>query len=68
MVEVFKTNVVSKQEASLLVEVLQKKYPHAKINFDLDDCDRILRMKGFVEAEEVEYLLTQKGYYCKVIL
>ena len=45
MVEVFKTNVTADADADLLIRVLHKAFPSYKANFDLDDCDRILRIK-----------------------
>ena len=46
MVEVFKTNVTAVADADLLITELHKAFPSYKVNFDLDDCDRILRVKS----------------------
>ena len=46
MVEVFKTNVADKQQAEKFLRILSRSFPNHKINFDLDDCDRILRVEG----------------------
>ena len=46
MVEVFKTNVTSHADADLLIGELHKAFPSYKANFDLDDCDCILRVKS----------------------
>ena len=46
MVEVFKTNVTADADAQLLIAALHKAFPFYKVNFDLDDCDRILRVKS----------------------
>jgi hypothetical protein len=46
MVEVFKTNVKQKKKAFEIIASLQMILPDAKINFDLDDCDKILRIEG----------------------
>ena len=43
MVEIFKTNV---KKSEKLVSLLSMKYPDLKINFDLEDCDKILRIEG----------------------
>lgn len=50
MVEVFKTNIEDNQTAERVLSCLLGKFPGCRINFDLDDCDRILR----VEAEQIE--------------
>lgn len=45
MVEVFRTNVRSGEEARMLVAVIEATFGNYKANFDLEDCDRILRVK-----------------------
>ncbi len=45
-VEVFKTNVQHVREANKLLHLLQAHFPDCSFNFDLDDCDKILRATG----------------------
>jgi hypothetical protein len=44
-VEVFKTNVTDPEQAKWLVDQIERNFANCKVNFDLDDCDRILRVK-----------------------
>lgn len=44
MIEVFKTNINCPDKARQLIENIQATFVHYKANFDLDDCDRILRV------------------------
>ena len=44
MIEVFKTNVHSPVQAKGLVEAIHRAFPAWRANFDLDDCDRVLRV------------------------
>ena len=44
-VEVFRTSVETRTEADRMAALLSKEFPGARINFDLDDCDRILRIE-----------------------
>ncbi|MGN6508730.1 MAG: hypothetical protein ACTHLD_04645 [Chitinophaga sp.] len=44
MVEVFKTNVDRPLLAKLLVGLIDGELPGHRANFDLEDCDRILRV------------------------
>lgn len=68
MVEVFKTNVRLKKEAALLLSLLQQQFPDHRINFDLDDCDRILRVEaGSVEPASVIAVLEENGFDCTVL-
>ena len=43
-VEVFKTNVADPERAKWLVAQIERNFPDCKVHFDLDDCDRILRV------------------------
>jgi hypothetical protein len=39
-----------------------------KINFDLEDCDKILRVEGSnVRQEKIAKLVTENGYCCDVL-
>lgn len=44
MIYVFKTSVKTKTQAKKLKPHIDKLLPGAKWNFDLDDCDKILRI------------------------
>lgn len=46
MIEIFCTNVSTQMQASSILERLQKEFPQYDMNFDLEDCDRILRVDG----------------------
>jgi len=64
MVEVFKTNVNNRREAQKLVMLLQDNFPGSRINFDLEDCDRILRVEAvMICVEKICELLSGKGYF-----
>ena len=68
MIEVFKTNVQEFSEAQKLVALLRRHFPDSKINFDLDDCDKVLRMEGNnFRIEKVMTLVMEKGFVCKVL-
>ena len=44
MIEVFKTNINCPDKALQLVEQIHNNFTGYKANFDLEDCDRILRI------------------------
>ena len=68
MVEVFKTNITCSTTAASLAGDLQLMYPFAVINFDLDDCDNILRIKGdSIQPHHVIAHLEGKGHQCSVL-
>lgn len=45
MVEVFKTNIEDPLRAKWLVSKIDETFSSYKANFDLDDCDNILRVE-----------------------
>tara|TARA_R110002050_G_scaffold34230_1_gene86574 strand:+ start:14085 stop:14333 length:249 start_codon:yes stop_codon:yes gene_type:complete len=51
IVEIFKTNVNNQRLASMIISDLNQLYPEYRINFDLEDCDNILRIEdnGFID-------------------
>jgi len=68
MVEVFKTNVRKKAQSKQLLCALSETFPSFKINFDLSDCDKVLRVEGEnMEALRIVILLEQYGYTCEVL-
>lgn len=67
-IEIFKTNVQQKKEAQMLVQLLAGYFPAHKINFDLSDCDRILRVEGEqVVPHRIIELLNAYHYQCMVL-
>ncbi len=70
MVEVFKTNVERHDHATMLVDQIHQVFTEYKANFDLDDCDKILRVKstsGLVHSSPVIELLNYYGFQAEVL-
>ncbi len=65
MVTVYKTNVSTKIRAKLIVDKLTSELTGCRINFDLEDCDKILRIEGvgFNEGMITEFLRRHKIQY-----
>ncbi|HKH62221.1 MAG TPA: hypothetical protein VKA49_15370 [Flavitalea sp.] len=57
MIEVFKTNVESHDQAKMLIEEIHRSFAGYKANFDLQDCDNILRVKSVTESVESDCLI-----------
>jgi len=67
MIEVFKTDVKNKIQAARIVNLLKEMYSEARINFDLNDCDKILRVEG-IEAAHTKTIvsdLNKLGFKCE---
>lgn len=67
-VEVFKTNVLTEEEAVRIISALRYHLPESRINFDLDDCDRILRIERCtIAAKKIIELLNIRGHHCEIL-
>lgn len=66
MVEVFKTNVQKKAQSKMLLCALYDAFPSFKINFDLSDCDKVLRVEGDnMESFRIITLVKEYGFMCE---
>lgn len=67
-VEVFKTNVPETETAHRLINRLHNLLPGNRINFDLADCDKILRIEGenIIPVVVIETLISE-GYSCNIL-
>ncbi len=66
MIYVFKTSVRTKSQVRKLQPHINTMLPNEKWNFDLDDCDKILR----IDSEEnivlkIKELLINHKFYCE---
>jgi hypothetical protein len=57
MVEVFKTNVKTRRQARTIVNHIHKSISNCLANFDLEDCDKILRITYSNEAFQPSHLI-----------
>ena len=68
MVEVFKTNIRKQAQSKMLLCVLSEAFPSFKINFDLSDCDKVLRLQGDnIEVLSIMALIQEHGFTCKIV-
>lgn len=63
---IFKTNVTCQKQVEQLQALLHENWAISKWNFDLEDCDKILRIEASAEiSEEIIKLLHSKGFDCQ---
>ncbi len=70
MVEVFKTNVVEQDHANMLIAQIHQTFDHYRANFDLADCDNILRIKsasGSIQPSLLINLIKDLGFDAEVL-
>ncbi|MDA6072562.1 hypothetical protein NJT12_23350 [Flavobacterium sp. AC] len=66
MIEVFKTNVQEVEQSQMIVQKLLEHFPNSAINFDLEDCDKILRIHSLsISNRKIIALLNAHGFYCE---
>ena len=69
-VEIFKTNVISEQAAKAILKEIGSHKPEYKSNFDLDYCDKVLRIEnvgGKVDAGLIFGILEKNNYACSIL-
>ncbi|REA63762.1 hypothetical protein DSL64_04865 [Dyadobacter luteus] len=70
MIEVFKTNIVEPHIAGIVMEVIHLHFRILKASFDLEDCDKVLRIQsesGTVPAAGIIRLLGGMGYLAEIL-
>ena len=67
-IEVFQTNVQEVSQAEKIIDLLLQHFPESKINFDLEDCDKVLRIEGYnFIIPKIIKLVNETGFTCKVM-
>jgi len=70
MIEVFKTNVQEQKHAAAIVNEIHEQLNNCHANFDLQDCDNILRVKsasGEVPVTMLFEIVNKYGYRAEVL-
>lgn len=66
MIYVFKTSVKTKSQVKILRPHIEKLIPNEKWNFDLQDCDRILRIDSKENIVlKITGLLHSQQFHCE---
>ena len=70
MVEILKTNVQTPCDAQILLKSIHDLFKNYQCNFDLEDCDRILRIEtkdNKIEADLLIKILNKHGYVGEIL-
>lgn len=70
MVEVFKTDVQEQDQAAMLLDQIHQFFKEYRANFDLEDCDHILRVEcasGVINNDFLINLLKDFGFYAEAL-
>lgn len=66
-IEIFRTTISDFEESEKIKKQLLTLFPTCRINFDLQDCDRILRVEGQFSSEIVIAILQSQRYECEIL-
>lgn len=66
IIEVFRTNIISENISEKIKVDIKSIFPNMEVNFDLEDCDHILRIVGesYAEIKQVSNLVVNQGFIC----
>lgn len=70
MVEVFRTNIDAPEQAQVILAMIGKRFPEYRINFDLDDCDRIMRVSADdreIDSIKLCSMVNRLGYSIEIL-
>jgi hypothetical protein len=70
MVEVFKTNINDEGVANSLLDKIHNTFNDHRANFDLQDCDKILRVRclaGPVQSYYIMSIVREEGWYAEIL-
>jgi hypothetical protein len=66
MVLVYKTTVQNAPDADMLTRCILSEFPSCKINFDLEDCDRVFRIEsknGNIDTERLIRIFHDQNHH-----
>jgi hypothetical protein len=68
VIEIFKTNISKPKLAKEVTTKLLSHFPDTRVNFDLDDCDKILRVEGHsINIHKIIEVVIASGFACEVL-
>ena len=68
MVEVFATSVQTREQADEILSAFQRLFPELQMNFDLEDCDKILRAEGsHIDPHQIISAIRQYDHACSIL-
>ena len=69
MVFVFKTNISNRLQTKRLCKQFEEQLSISKWSFDLEDCDKVLRIESSFEVtKQVIQLMQENGYSCEELV
>lgn len=67
-VEIFRTQVQHTQQAKHICEILAQELEDTRVNFDLEDCDKVLRIESnSIDPRQIIQIMETLGFFCDLI-
>lgn len=70
MIEIFRTNIIRQKDANKILTKIHSAFPGYEANFDLGDCDHILRIKSretMICQATIISLIGSLGFFSEVL-
>lgn len=70
MIEVYKTDIINRKTAKRVRKMLRQRFPNLLIDFDLEDCDNILRVEnpeGNLDSHLIFDQVLKMGFFIEVL-
>ncbi|WP_416444485.1 hypothetical protein ACH3O9_03620 [Leeuwenhoekiella sp. A16] len=67
-IEVFITNIQNALESASIIKELHAEYPDLRVDVDLEDVDRVLRIEGYFDLDIVMKIIASKKHTCEIML
>ena len=68
MAEIFRTDVKEPSQAQQFIIMLSQYFPGSRITFDLEDCDKVLRVFGDnISVEKIRLLFKKHDRICELL-
>ncbi|MBE0392414.1 hypothetical protein [Flavobacterium sp. PL002] len=70
MIEIYKTNVLKKKQAKEITKKIKALFSNYKINFDLEDCDHIMRVDtrcGILDNNTIIEIFRENNFYIEIL-
>lgn len=66
--EVFKTNIENREQASHIIQLIESNFPNSQVNFDLEDIDRIMRVRNSQnQVDGIIELMNKHDISCEIL-
>ncbi|MBK7427114.1 MAG: hypothetical protein IPI60_08815 [Saprospiraceae bacterium] len=67
-IEVYSTNITTRKDAMRILKAFRLEFPAASLFFDLEDCDKIMRVVGSIDIiPMIPDWLKTFGFDCSIL-